>query len=60
MGSMQTLVERHANPHPLRSGQIKFLVTKNAQCSETYAKTIFRFLTCFRLTEIFISSFWDS
>ena len=27
--------------HPLISGQIRFLVQKDAQCSETYEKTIF-------------------
>ena len=32
--------ERHVDS-ALKSGQIEFLVPKDAQCSETYAKTIF-------------------
>ena len=35
-------------------------VPKDAQCSETYAKTIFRFFSMFSINKIFILSFWDS
>ena len=35
--------------------QIQFLVPKDAQCSETFAKRIFRFF----LNKIFIYNFWD-
>ena len=31
-------------PLPLKSSQIGFLVQKDAQCSETYGKSILRFL----------------
>ena len=30
-------------PPPLKSGQIGFLVQKDAQCSEIYEKTVFRY-----------------
>ena len=43
--------ERHADLSPSRSGQIEILVPKDVQCSETYAKIIFRFfLNVFILT----------
>ena len=45
-------------PVPLKSGQIEFLVSKDAQCSEMYARRIFGFFLIFSF-KIFISSFWD-
>ena len=35
------------------------MVPTDAQCSETYAKSIFRFIFNFSFDKIFIVSFWD-
>ena len=42
VNDMQTKVAEV--PSPLKNGQIRFLVQKDVQCSETDEKTIFRFL----------------
>ena len=42
--NIQTMQDNMQTRFPSsKSGQIEFLVQKNAQCSEIYAKTIFRF-----------------
>ena len=40
-----------SSPPPLKKGQIGILVLKDAQCSETYAKSIFLFFCIFLLTK---------
>ena len=54
--------ERHADnqppqPYRLKIGQIEFFVPEDAQCSDTYVKTIFRLSLIFLFN--FFSSFWD-
>ena len=44
---------------PLLQKWIRNVVPKDAQCSVTYAKTIFRFILIFSVNIIFISSFQD-
>ena len=44
---------------PLISGQIEFLLPKDAQCSETVLKTIFLFFGIFSFNKICILSFSD-
>ena len=44
---------------PLISGQIEFLLPKDAQCSETVLKTILLFFGIFSFNKICILSFWE-
>ena len=45
---------------PSKNGQIGFLVPKDAQRSETFAKRVFRFFKFFRLMKFSFQGFWDS
>ena len=56
---LHNVMQTQHPPPPLKSGQFEFLVPKDAQCSETYTKTIYQFFRKFSFDRIFILSFWD-